>query len=202
MSITKVTDNLYLAYVEAKLDIDGSVRPHDLLCQFKIDRSKASKIIKRYSEDKLTSCNIEYHEKGRHSTYVRTDDFKLQHFSKLSSKQFMSSVIEVYGTHGCSTKDVYFKYIDAYVEVYNLIGPINIENQFGMHRSIAGSVLKKYREDRLSCSNLRYHLQGNKSCYIRTTIFKRGFLPIGKSPLQFILALDDLFGSEKKLPSY
>lgn len=202
MSITKVTDGLFLAYIEAKLDIDGSVRPNDLRCQFKMDRGKASKLIKRYCEDELTAGNIKYNDNGRHSNYIRTESFKRHVITNLSSKQFLASILEVYGDSGCSTKDVYLKYIDAYVELHELISPVTIANQFGMHRSRAGHVLKTYKEDRDSCANLRYHLQGQMSCYRKTTIFKRYYLPKDKSALQFIMAIDELFGPENISPDY
>ncbi len=202
MSITKVTDRLFLAYIEAKLDIDGSVRPNDLRCQFKMDRGKASKLIKRYCEDQLTADNIKYKENGRHSNYIRTSKFKRQILISLSPQMFLSSILEVYGDSGSSTKDVYLKYIDAYVELHEIISPITIANQFGMHRSRAGHVLKAYKEDRDSCPNLRYHLQGQMSCYRKTTIFKRYYLPKDISALKFLTAIDDLFGPEKQAPSY
>ena len=202
MSITKVTDGLFLAYIEAKLDIDGSVRPNDLRCQFKMDRGKASKLINRYCECESTSGNVEYKDNGRHSKYIRTSTFKKRVLKNLSSKQLLSSIIEVYGDSGCSTKDVYLKFIDAYVELHDFISPVTISNQFGMHRSRAGHALKSYKEDRDSCSNLRYHLQGQMSCYRKTTIFKRCYLPKDKSPLKFIMAIDVLFGPENMSPDY
>lgn len=202
MSITKVTDRLFLAYIEAKLDIDGSVRPNDLRCQFNMDRGKASKLIKRYSEDDSTSGNIKYMDNGRHSNYIRTSKFKRKVLSSFSSQNFLSSILEVYGVSGCSTKDVYLKYIDAYVELHDLISPITIANQFGMHRSRAGHVLKLYREEKDSSANLRYHLQGQMSCYRKTTIFKRYYLPKDKSALKFVMAIDELFGPECSAPNY
>jgi len=190
---TSVINNIYSLYIEASLDVYGTVSPKDLIEKFKIQRAKASNVIKQYRSNADTSKNIEYVPKGKLSHYKKTIGFQNVLVRDFTSSAYIASIEIVFSKSGCSFQQICLKYIDSMLEIYSLVSPSDLSQQFKMHRTRASEIMKIYRESRESASNARYHLEGQRACYLRTYTFRRAYLPDSQSALGFLSAIDLLF---------